>query len=254
MIATVFALGDRQTPEFAGPEHDGVVEQPTGLEVLDQCGTGLVGHGTEALEPLSVFVVGVPRLAAQEQLHEPHAPLDQTPGDEAPPPVFSGHRVVEAVEPSRGCRFPRQVHHLGHGGLHAGGGLELGQPCLPFRIGRIALGLMPVQTSDEVQLMTPRLGGNAGRGLQMKHRSFATAEGSSLIQRRKESGGPIPLTIDREASGIGQHHIRGQILILRTQTIQHPGTHRGQPCQKPPRMHDAQRRFVVHRPRGHGAN
>ena len=160
--------------------------------------------------------MGVPRLTAQEQLHEPHTPLDQTPGDETPPPVFGSHRIVEAVEPSRGRRFPRQVHHLGHSGLHAGGGLELGQPCLPFRIGRIALGLMPVQTSDEVQLMTPRLGGNAGRGLQMKHRRLATAEGSSLIQRRKESRGPIPLTINREAPGIGQHYIRGQILILRT--------------------------------------
>ncbi|MEY3547013.1 MAG: hypothetical protein RLZZ313_1375, partial [Verrucomicrobiota bacterium] len=37
-------------------------------------------------------------------------------------------------------------------------------------IGRIALGLMPVQTGDEVQLMTPRLGRNTGRCLQMKHR------------------------------------------------------------------------------------
>ena len=44
--------------------------------------------------------VGVPGLAAQEELDEPHAALDQSAGDQAARAVLAGRVLVEAVEPA----------------------------------------------------------------------------------------------------------------------------------------------------------
>jgi len=51
MVTTVIsALNHRRPAEFAAPDHQSVVQQTPGLEVLDQRGVGSVGVGTVALQ------------------------------------------------------------------------------------------------------------------------------------------------------------------------------------------------------------
>ena len=73
----------------------------------------------------------VPAVAADagaEQLDEPHAALDQPPGDQA----FAAEdlrrrvRIVEAVEPLGRRRLAVKAHELGDGRLHAEGQLVVG--------------------------------------------------------------------------------------------------------------------------------
>ena len=79
----------------------------------------------------------VPRLTAQEQLHEPHAALDQAARDQAARAVFARCRVVEAVELVRGRRFARDVERLGGGRLHGGGQFVAGDPRFEIGLARM---------------------------------------------------------------------------------------------------------------------
>src|SRR6266550_3648662 len=79
VIATILALGHRQTPELAGPKHDGIIKEPALLEIQDERGAGLVGHFAQAAKFLGVLVVRVPRLAVKKDLHKAHALLNQPP-------------------------------------------------------------------------------------------------------------------------------------------------------------------------------
>src|SRR5205814_1829368 len=82
-------LRDRQPAELAAADHQRRVEQPGPPQVGDESGDRLVGFAGElAVVALDVLVpVPAPLVlhAAGVDLHEPHAPLDQPPGDERLP-------------------------------------------------------------------------------------------------------------------------------------------------------------------------
>ena len=138
VVAAVGALGDGEPAELACPEDDRLVEQPALLEVADQGRGGLVGPGTQRLERLGVLAVGVPGLAAQEELDKADAPLDQAAGDQAASAVLVGGRVVQAIHPPDRRRLAGQVDGLGDGGLHLRGDLEIGDPRLELGIAGMA--------------------------------------------------------------------------------------------------------------------
>ena len=66
--------------------------------------------------------------AGTEQLDEPHAALDQPPGDQALAGEDLRRRIgiVKAVEPLGRRRLAAQAHELGDGRLHAEGQLVVG--------------------------------------------------------------------------------------------------------------------------------
>src|SRR5262245_33996238 len=78
VVAAVRPLRDRQPAELTGPHYDGRIEQPALLQVRDQTRGWLIRHRAQSLQLLRVLGVRVPRLTAQEELHEPHPALDQT--------------------------------------------------------------------------------------------------------------------------------------------------------------------------------
>ena len=63
VVAAVLALRNGQPTEFTTPQYDGRIEQSARLQVLHQCGAGLIGAGAKALELGRVFFMSVPRLA-----------------------------------------------------------------------------------------------------------------------------------------------------------------------------------------------
>ena len=79
--------------------------------------------------------VGVPLAAgAVIELHEPHAPLDQPPGQQAVAAEGLGLFLVDAVQLSGRLRLLRQVDRLGGCGLHAEGQFVAGDAGLQLAL------------------------------------------------------------------------------------------------------------------------
>ena len=104
VVAAVGPLGHRGAAELAAPDDQGAIEQAAGLQVGEQAGDRLVDGAGVVLVAVSSGPDAGPsgrRRRRAKQLDEPHAPLDQSAGDQA----FAGEdlrrrvRVVEAVEP-----------------------------------------------------------------------------------------------------------------------------------------------------------
>ena len=78
VIAALAALGRWHPAEFRGPQHNGVLEHPTLLEILDQGGrtySHSVGEGTMIAHDIFVTVpiaAGETVVAARPDLHETH--------------------------------------------------------------------------------------------------------------------------------------------------------------------------------------
>src|SRR6185503_8047784 len=87
VIAAVPALRARRPAEFGGPDHQGVVEQPAPLEILEEAGDRLVDLRTLAGVVLLDGAMGVPAAGAPRRavvdLDEPHAALHQPPRAQA---------------------------------------------------------------------------------------------------------------------------------------------------------------------------
>ena len=108
-----------------------VSSRPRALRSVEQGRDRLVdGAGVVFVAVLQVGVL-VPAVAADggtQELDEPHAPLDQAPGDQA----FAGEdlggdiRVVEAVEPLVAGDSPARFISSGTADLHAVGQLVVG--------------------------------------------------------------------------------------------------------------------------------
>ena len=99
MVAAVGALRDRQAAELARPHHDRRVEQAaaaSGRAPGAALGWSVMAH--RLLQALGVLAVRVPRLAAEEDLHEAHAALDEPAGQQA---------ALAVLAPTSGCRCRR---------------------------------------------------------------------------------------------------------------------------------------------------
>src|SRR5438105_1947587 len=95
-------LGGGLAAELAAPDDQGLVEQAAALEVLDQAGDGLVGVAGVLGVVGDEVGVGVPVVvvvrAAGIDLDEPHAALDQPPGDQALAAEVGGPGLIDTVE------------------------------------------------------------------------------------------------------------------------------------------------------------
>ena len=102
------------------------------------------------------IVVAVPRLPlAVPDLHEPHAPLDQPPGDENLPGLHA-----RAVHVADVLRLAADVERVGRFDLHAIGQLERLHAGFELRIAAALLLVQPVERLHEVEL-PPLLGRRA---------------------------------------------------------------------------------------------
>ncbi len=79
VVAACGALAERLPAELGTPDHQRVLEQAAGLEVVEQSGDGPVhggGHGRQFLDDAAVVVPVIGRApGAAPDLHEAHASL-----------------------------------------------------------------------------------------------------------------------------------------------------------------------------------
>ena len=86
-------LADRQPADLAAPVDERRVQQPALLQVLTSAAAGLSVRRQMPASALDAGV-GVPRLAAKEELDEPHAAFHQPAGDQAARAVLAGCVLV----------------------------------------------------------------------------------------------------------------------------------------------------------------
>ena len=125
-------LGDRQAAEFAAPDHQSIVEQPSLAEIGEQAGERLVGFsGKLFVIPLDIDV-SIPRElilhAARVDLHEPDASLDQPPGHQALASNMVAAGIIQAVQLLDMSRLAIDLDRFRRGRLHPVGKLEALDP------------------------------------------------------------------------------------------------------------------------------
>ena len=149
-------LDDRQPAEFAGADHQGRVQQAALLEIGQQCRDRLVGLAGKLAMIAGNVDVAVPAElvfhAAGENLHEPHAALDQPPRQQRLPGEGSAFLAIDAVESFDLGRFLVDVERLGGRRLHAVGQFEVLDPGGQFRFGRVLFFMPAVELGQQGQV------------------------------------------------------------------------------------------------------
>ena len=124
MVAALALFAHRHAAELAAPDHQRVVPQAASLQIGEQRGDGAVGAAAHLGVIAQHVVVSVPAVrVARVKLHEPDAPLQQTPREQTARAELGRLRIVEAAKLLSLRRLLRQIDGLGRGRLHAVGKL-----------------------------------------------------------------------------------------------------------------------------------
>ena len=111
VVAAVSLLAHRSPSKLTTPDHECRIEQPATTEVLDERRNRLVHLPAEIGVAFLELRVAVPLAAcAVIELHEPHAPLHQSAGEQAVATKRRGLLLIQPVEPLRLRRLLVKVH------------------------------------------------------------------------------------------------------------------------------------------------
>ena len=190
-------MDHRRPAELAAPDDQRVVEQPALLQVLDQRGAGLVGVLAVLLEVVDQVAVLVPGLV--EDLHEPHAALDQPAGQQA---VVGERRLARLgavhVEDVLAARWPMSI---------TSGALDCMRKAISNELIRVAISGSPTASSrsrfraaDGVERVALQLAVDAARVGEVQHRVAAGAELDALVDGRQEAAAPVRVAAARALS------------------------------------------------------
>ena len=170
----------------------------------------------------------VPRLTVQEQLHEPHAALDQPAGDQAAGAIFAaspdrrGHRVFASPRFPGRCRAPPWPPIASWPPARS---RRCGLPDRPRPDGHLRCRRLSACEQGQVLLLRHCRAAGPG-GSRFTIRGSARPQHRSLKHRRHETAGPVRRPVDGQPARIGQHDIGRQFLRLAAQAIDHPRAER----------------------------
>ena len=192
-LAFEFPLAHRQPADLAAPVDERRVEQPALLQVLDQRRGRLVGALADRRQRRADVVVRVPRLAAEEELHEPHAALDQPAGDQAAGAVLARSRPGRGRTCFRMCSGSRETSSASLAAVcMRGGQLVAGDARLPGRPRRGALpGAGGSARRGGRGSAAGRRRAACGRRVEVEDARLLRAEHRALIERRHEPARPV---------------------------------------------------------------
>ena len=164
----------------------------------------------------------VPGLPTQEQLHEAHTALDQSPGDQAALSVRPGGILIESVHLVDVFGFLRQVQGLLGLDLHGGGQLVAGNPRFQLSLARMQPRVPLVHLLEQSQVLPLHRAAESGRGIEIENPRLLWSQHGPLVQRRHETTGPVPGPIHRVPAWVGQDHVGGQVPRLAPEGITDP--------------------------------
>ena len=156
-------------------------------------------------------------------MDEPHAPLEQSPAEQALPTEEIGLGRADAVEGPHRRALASKVEGLGRLPLHPEGQFEGGDP----RVERGGVGdrALPNRVEPLQRVEHRTLHPVPGTAGEIGDRMIQIADTGALVGARQEARGPQlgPLEHLRRT----HHHEPRQVLVLGAQPIDQPGTHAG---------------------------
>jgi hypothetical protein len=165
--------------------------------------------------------------APVEELHETHPLLDETARKEAVVRkarlAGGGPVILENV-----LRLLRNIHHAGHGRLHAVGELVLGNAGDGLGMGELGV-LLFVQLAQGVEGLATQVAAHARRIRNEEHGITFGAALHALEDRGSEATAPASLASAWLGAARDHHHEAGQVFILGAKSISRPRPHRGTP-------------------------
>src|SRR5262245_35573167 len=212
------AFAERTAAELAAPDDQRVVEHAAALEVADQGGDGAVHAAALVAQTVGdrfarTGAVEIP--APIVKLHEAHALLQEPPGEQAIV-VEAGGARLSAVHVENLPRLARDVHHLGHGELHAESQLVL-DDARP-RLGTAQLfGLHLVEIAQSIETEPAHVAVHATRIGHVKHRIALRPALDALIDTREKAARPVGIARARIDAARHKDDETGQVLILGAQ-------------------------------------
>ena len=249
------AFAEGGAAKFAAPDDESVVQQAALLEVFDEGGDGLVGGshlGGEAGGDAAALAGAVEVPAPVEEVHKAHAFFHQAAGEQAVVGE-AGFAGLGTVGLDHMFRLLRDVHDLGHAGLHAEGQLVLGDAGDGFRMTKLG-DLLLIEILQGIEGLAAHGAVHAGGVAHEEDGvAFATAL-HTLVHAGDEAAAPAALA----AAGLGaagdEGDEAGQILIFRAEAIGGPGTHGGAALTRVAGEEEQLRRGVIELVRVHGAD
>ena len=214
----------RGASEFPGPYHQGLIQQPSLLQVLQQRRDRLVGLVAPLAVLLGDVLVGVPALAIH--LDVAYSPLHQSAGHQAPPSHGFLDLVVEPVHLLDLVGLAVDVHRLGHGKLHAEGQLVVLHAGQQAAVAGVGLQVGPVQPIEQRDVGLLLLPGDSLRGLKIEDGHSHRIQQGAVAGSRQIAVGIVDRPSGDTASMIGQDHKCRQVLALAAEPVDHPGTDR----------------------------
>ena len=216
-------LDHGRATEFATPEHQGLVQQPSLLEILYQSRRGSIGIPAVLLNALGEVGVLVPGF--MEELHEADPSLHQAPGQQA---VVGegGLPRLRPVEVQDGLGLLGNIHELGHAGLHAKGHLERADPSGDFGIAD-RFQPHPVQVPNRVERCLLQAGIDAFGVGKIEHGLAGAAEGHALVHGGQKAAPPAGIAAAGSLGTRAEDHEGRQVPGLAAQTVSSPGSQAG---------------------------
>ena len=176
----------------------------------------------------------IPDLSVAENLHKPHAALDQSSGDQAAGAVVAGDLLVDAVHFFRGLRFARDVERLPRRHLHARGQAVTFHARLEVVLAGMLLEMLAVQPVEQAKLLLLRRTLQVPRRVEVENAGRDRPHHRTLIDGRQLAVGPILSANQRQAAGVGQCHVCRQFLRLAAKRAGEPAAQHGASAGGPP--------------------
>ena len=162
--------------------------------------------------------------AAMEDLHHPHAPLHEPPGEQETVGERPRLLHVVAIHLERGLALVGDVDEVRHARLHPEGHLVLRDPRLDLRVG-IPLEAAGIQFAERVERAAAAGPRDAGRILQVEHGIARAAEGHARVARRQKPARPHPREDRLRRVDVGQRREddeRREIVVLAAEAVGEP--------------------------------
>ena len=192
VVSSVFlaigaALGVRGAAELSAPDDERFVEHAALLEILDERSRGLVDVAGHLGELILYAAVVIP--VAVVELDEADAFLGEPSGEQGIAGERTGRRDVGPVAVHDRLALAREVHEIGHAGLHAVGHLGLADAGGDLRVA----GLGEIESIERVGALEQGLALLAGETLrvtEIKHGLAGATELDALVGARQEAAAP----------------------------------------------------------------
>src|SRR5262249_4595863 len=154
------------------------------FEVFHQRCRWLIGFAATVGEVALDTLVVIPDLAVDEELHETHAALHQTPRNQTTCAVFTSDRIVEAIKLPRRFAFAGNIERLFRGRLHAGGQFVAGDARFEIALAGMPREMITIQLGQEREVLFLQLALQVRRRFEIQDAWLARTHYRALKERR----------------------------------------------------------------------